>query len=134
MEFLWSPADGTKEGSWIPQYVISSFTTIRKVWEEWDRGKEGCLAVKEIEGLWKTEWRPRNGGSNSTHFAWMKKLASLITEIEKEFKWSEEKVLRFFELRIQMAARKVQEAISNSKTGKDFKADLMRSARDWNGI
>ncbi|GAA5910869.1 uncharacterized protein JCM6883_000342 [Sporobolomyces salmoneus] len=133
-----------KEGEWIPFYVITQFGSVKSVWEEWDQGKEGCLPVKEIEGIWKTKWRPRPGsamarlggevGSTLTYVTWMKTIEGLVTSLEIETRWTETSVVKFLDGQFGKGARDLATRIASAKTKDALRAEISRAAQRWGGL
>jgi hypothetical protein len=144
MAFWWYPGKGGRRGEWIPSYIISTFTNLRSVWEEWDQGKEGCLPIKEIEGVWGTKWRPRQGsemarlggevGSTLTYIVWMKTIEKLVLSLAKEMDWREVKVINFLDSRFPKGPRDLAVRITKKEGGHELRKELFAAARRWNGI
>lgn len=141
MEFWWFGGTGAKPGSWVPFYLITSFGSVTQVWREWDQGKEGCLAIKDIEAEWNTAWRPRKGGkawavgfdvgSTGVHFARMSKLAGFVREVANERSWAESKVIKFLEDKVKKSARDLVDALSHRQSGDATKQEFLAAAVAW---
>ncbi|GAA5993925.1 hypothetical protein JCM5350_005476 [Sporobolomyces pararoseus] len=145
MDFIWLPQTGSRAALWVPLYFIPSMGTLRQVWTEWDKGKQGCLSVREIEEIWKTAWRPRTGHklesevvamgtTTSTHFFWMKKLDSLVQEIVGGTQLRESRVIDFLEAKVESNARKLISSLKDNAKGAETRRDISEAARRWSGV
>ncbi|KAG6830199.1 hypothetical protein H0H92_001786 [Tricholoma furcatifolium] len=88
------------EDEWLPVYSHwrpkgkYSQPSITEIWEEWHRGLDGYLSIKQLNETWGARWR-RNCSSAKTEASRRKKVIALIETIGGLPGWDTERAVEY---------------------------------------